>query len=291
LSTSPTARHNALHRALTQRTSGPTDTGPTGPTDTGRAAAGRTGAILAISTGLLATASLPAQAVGGIAPPTVAAPAAGPAAASAPAYSAQPHANALAAARLDAGSSAFTAPSTAVVSFESGAFTAVPKPVVRTTPPAHGTAGRTQVRRSSSSGSSSAASSGSSSSTGASTTGGTSARGSSVLSVAARYIGTPYLYGGTTPKGFDCSGYTRYVFKQLGISLPRTANQQMNATRRISRSEARPGDLVFFVSGGSAYHTGIYAGNGMMYDAPSSGKTVQKREIWDATIVFGRVTG
>jgi cell wall-associated NlpC family hydrolase len=99
------------------------------------------------------------------------------------------------------------------------------------------------------------------------------------------------VYGGTTPKGFDCSGYTRYVYKQLGVSLPRTADQQLNATRRISRSAARPGDLVFFVSGGRAYHNGIYAGNGMMYDAPRSGKSVQKREIWDATIVFGRVGG
>jgi cell wall-associated NlpC family hydrolase len=65
----------------------------------------------------------------------------------------------------------------------------------------------------------------------------------------------------------------------------------MLATRRISRSEARAGDLVFFVSGGRAYHNGIYAGNGLMYDSPRSGKTVQKRAIWDATVVFTRVTG
>jgi cell wall-associated NlpC family hydrolase len=275
LSDSPSARHSASPPAPAQRTSGPGDAGRTG--------AGRTGAILAISTGLLATAALPAQAVGGIASPSVAAPAAGPAAASAPAYSAQPNANTLAAGRLGTGSGAFTAPSTAVVSFESGGFTAMPKPVVRIASPAHEPSGQPQVRRSSSAGSSS--------STGASATGKTSARGSSVLSIAARYVGTPYLYGGTTPKGFDCSGYTGYVYQQLGISLPRTATQQLNATRRISRSEARPGDLVFFVSGGGAYHVGIYAGNGKLYDSPRSGKTVQKREIWDATIVFGRVTG
>ena len=81
------------------------------------------------------------------------------------------------------------------------------------------------------------------------------------------------------------------MYAQLGISLPRTANEQMNATRRVSQSGARPGDLVFFVSGGRAYHDGIYAGNGMTYDSPRSGKSVSKREIWDATIVFGRVTG
>jgi cell wall-associated NlpC family hydrolase len=117
-----------------------------------------------------------------------------------------------------------------------------------------------------------------------------SVRGSSVLATAARYIGTPYLYGGMTPRGFDCSGFTGYVYRQLGISLPRTANQQMLATRRVSRSAARPGDLVFFVSGGRAYHVGLYAGGGKLYDAPRTGKTVSKRAIWDAAVVFGRVT-
>jgi cell wall-associated NlpC family hydrolase len=110
-----------------------------------------------------------------------------------------------------------------------------------------------------------------------------------VLSVAARYVGTPYVYGGTTPRGFDCSGYTRYVWAQLGVSLPRTANQQMNATRRVPRSQAKPGDLVFFVSGGRAYHVGLYAGSGMMYDSPRAGKKLSKRKIWDAAVVFGRV--
>jgi cell wall-associated NlpC family hydrolase len=117
-----------------------------------------------------------------------------------------------------------------------------------------------------------------------------SARGSAVLAVAARYVGTPYVYGGSTPRGFDCSGFTSYVYRQLGISLPRTANQQMQATRRVSRSQARAGDLVFFVSANRAYHVGIYAGKGKMYDSPRSGKRVSKRAIWDAAVVFGRVT-
>ena len=284
MSDSPNARHRNTQRAVT-----PLAHLTEGLGDAGRAGVGRTGAILAITTGLLATGSLPVQAAGRISTaPPVAAPAAGPAAAAAPAYSAQPNANALSTGPLGVGGGAFTAPSTAVVSFESGAYTAVPKPKVRPAPagvdlPARKASESAEPRRSSGSGSSS--------SEGGSATGGTSARGSSVLSIAARYVGTPYLYGGSTPNGFDCSGYTGYVFKQLGISLPRTANAQLNATRRISRSAARPGDLVFFVSGGSAYHVGIYAGNGKLYDAPRSGKTVQKREIWDATIVFGRVSG
>jgi cell wall-associated NlpC family hydrolase len=112
-----------------------------------------------------------------------------------------------------------------------------------------------------------------------------------VIAIAARYVGVPYVYGGSSPRGFDCSGYVQYVYRQLGVSLPRVADAQLRASRQISRSQAKPGDLVFFLSGGSAYHVAIYAGGGMMYDAPRTGKTVTKREIWSATVVFARVTG
>ena len=71
----------------------------------------------------------------------------------------------------------------------------------------------------------------------------------------------------TSTGGFDCPGYVQYVFRQAGISLPRTAGAQRAATRYISNPQ--PGDLVFF----GTYHVGIYAGNGMMYDSPSSGGT------------------
>ncbi|WP_158220843.1 C40 family peptidase [Kineosporia sp. R_H_3] len=111
-----------------------------------------------------------------------------------------------------------------------------------------------------------------------------------MLAVAARYVGVPYLYGGTTPAGFDCSGYVRYVYAAVGVSLPRTADQQMRATTQVPRSQARPGDLVSFVSGGRVYHNGIYAGNGMMYDAPKTGGFVSKRAIWTATVVYTRVS-
>lgn len=117
----------------------------------------------------------------------------------------------------------------------------------------------------------------------------TSKVGSGVLAIAGRYVGVRYVYGGTTPRGFDCSGYVQYVFRQVGVKLPRTADQQMRAGRRIPRSQARPGDLVAFVSGGSAYHIGIYAGGNQMYDAPRPGKSISKRAIWSATVVFVRV--
>jgi len=115
------------------------------------------------------------------------------------------------------------------------------------------------------------------------------AMGSAVVALASRYVGVWYRYGGSTPSGFDCSGYVQYVYSHLGFKLPRTADQQLHAIRRISRSQARPGDLVFFVYGGYASHVAIYAGDGMMYDAPHTGARVGKRKIYSATVVFGRV--
>ncbi|WP_461023974.1 C40 family peptidase [Thalassiella azotivora] len=109
--------------------------------------------------------------------------------------------------------------------------------------------------------------------------------GAAVLEIAARYVGTPYRYGGTTPSGFDCSGFTQYVYAQVGINLPRTSGAQADFGRRVSASEARPGDLVW-----TEGHIGIYAGGNMMYDAPRTGKSVSKREIW-YTPTFIRVTG
>lgn len=105
-----------------------------------------------------------------------------------------------------------------------------------------------------------------------------------VLGIAAQYEGIMYQYGGTTPAGFDCSGFTAYVFRQVGISLPRTAEQQRQAVTPVSNPQ--PGDLVFF--GSPAYHVGIYAGNGMMWDSPRSGKAVALRSIWSSSVTYGR---
>jgi cell wall-associated NlpC family hydrolase len=105
-----------------------------------------------------------------------------------------------------------------------------------------------------------------------------------VLSIAASLAGIYYVYGGTTTSGFDCSGFTQYVFAKAGISIPRTAEEQRQAVRSVS--DPRPGDLVFF--GSPAYHVGIYAGNGMMWDSPHSGSAVALRSIWSSTASYGR---
>ena len=110
------------------------------------------------------------------------------------------------------------------------------------------------------------------------------------LPAAAEHLGVPYRFGGTTPAGFDCSGFTGYVFRQLGVELPRTAHQQMLATRPVAAHDARPGDLVFFLNrGGRAYHVGIYSGDGRMFDSPRAGRTVTERRIWSKAVVFHRV--
>lgn len=111
-----------------------------------------------------------------------------------------------------------------------------------------------------------------------------------IISVAKKYVGVPYVHGGTTPRGFDCSGYTKYVYaKALHRNLPRTANSQYRKSHRVTKSQAKPGDLVFFIRGGRAYHVGIYAGKGQIYDAPRSGKRISKRQIWKARVVFGKI--
>lgn len=106
-----------------------------------------------------------------------------------------------------------------------------------------------------------------------------------ILGIAAAYTGIYYVYGGSTPAGFDCSGYTQYVFAQAGISLPRTAAAQQASATPVSNPQ--PGDLVFF--GYPAYHVGIYAGNGMMYDSGKPGIPTQLRAVFSGVSGYGRV--
>jgi cell wall-associated NlpC family hydrolase len=110
-----------------------------------------------------------------------------------------------------------------------------------------------------------------------------------VLREAAKLKGTPYRYGGTTPRGFDCSGFTGYVYKHAGKKLPRTSRGQYRAVHHISRAAAKPGDLVFFKSsGGRVYHVGIYAGGNMIWHASKPGRPVAKAKIWSKRVAFGR---
>ena len=113
--------------------------------------------------------------------------------------------------------------------------------------------------------------------------------GPKVLKIAARFKGVPYRTGGSTPKGFDCSGYTKYVFDKVGINLPRVAQGQLKWTKRISAKQARPGDLAFYMSGNYAYHTSIYAGNGMIWHSPRPGGRVEKIKIGNRKMAYGRV--
>ena len=91
-------------------------------------------------------------------------------------------------------------------------------------------------------------------------------------SIALQYLGVPYVWGGSSPSGFDCSGLVMYVYAQLGISLPHYTVAQWNATQPISQSQMAPGDLVFFNGLG---HVGIYIGGGQFVNAPHTGAVVR----------------
>jgi len=109
--------------------------------------------------------------------------------------------------------------------------------------------------------------------------------GNAVLEIASRYIGVPYVYGGGTPDGFDCSGFTSYVYAQLGISLPRSSSAQGSVGTVIPADQAQPGDLMWW-SG----HVAIYAGGNLQIDASQPGTTVQFREIHRSNPTFIRLT-
>ena len=93
-------------------------------------------------------------------------------------------------------------------------------------------------------------------------------------------VGKPYRYGGSSPAGFDCSGLVQYSFRQAGVTLPRSTEQQRSVSRLIRVADLRRGDLLFFNQEGKKYgHLGIYIGDGKFVHAPSSGKSVRSDRL------------
>jgi cell wall-associated NlpC family hydrolase len=105
--------------------------------------------------------------------------------------------------------------------------------------------------------------------------------------IALQYLGVPYVWGGASPSGFDCSGLVMYVYRQLGISLPHYTVSQWDVTEPISSSEMQPGDLVFF---DNIQHVGIYIGGGEFVDAPHTGSVVRIDSLaaWGSSFVGAR---
>jgi hypothetical protein len=111
---------------------------------------------------------------------------------------------------------------------------------------------------------------------------------SPAIDIAQRYLGVPYVWGGETPSGFDCSGLVQHVYGQLGVNLPRVAADQARAGQPVSSiAEARPGDLIAF--GDPVDHIGIYAGNNLMVVAPKTGDVVKVQEIYREPTAIRRV--
>lgn len=98
------------------------------------------------------------------------------------------------------------------------------------------------------------------------------ASANSIIQYASQFVGTPYVYGGSAPGGFDCSGFVQYVYAHFGVSLPRTTYGQVNCGSTVS--SLQPGDLLFFGSPSAPYHVAMYAGDGYMIEAPRTGENV-----------------
>ena len=107
---------------------------------------------------------------------------------------------------------------------------------------------------------------------------------SSAVAIAQRYLGVPYVWGGASPSGFDCSGLVMYVYAQLGIGLSHGATDQQRASTPVPISALQPGDLVFFGSASYSYHVGIYVGGGSMIHAPHTGAVVSYGSVGGAWI-------
>lgn len=112
---------------------------------------------------------------------------------------------------------------------------------------------------------------------------------STLVNNALSLVGVPYVFGGTSRSGFDCSGYTQYVFKGSGISLPRTSSSQFNVGSSVSREKIQAGDLVFFTTyAPGPSHVGIYIGGEKFVHASNSGvRTASLRDSYYATRYLG----
>lgn len=115
-----------------------------------------------------------------------------------------------------------------------------------------------------------------------------SVTGSQVVSTAEQYLGTPYVWGGESTSGMDCSGLVQLTYKDLGVDLPRTAaEQQQVGTPVASLAQAQPGDLLFF--GQPAYHVAIYLGNNQLIESPEPGKTVHITDVYQTPTSIRRI--
>ena len=120
--------------------------------------------------------------------------------------------------------------------------------------------------------------------------------GQKMAEFALKYVGYPYVYGGSSPKGFDCSGFVQYIYRQFGYSINRTATAQLANGYYVSYDSLIPGDLVFFGSGSSASHVGMYIGGGEFVHAANSRSGVKissLSESWYAARYIGarRIVG
>ena len=116
----------------------------------------------------------------------------------------------------------------------------------------------------------------------------TSAFGDAVVSTAAALAGTPYVRGGTTPAGFDCSGFVGYVYRLHGKALPRSAAQIRASVPSIGPGDAGAGDLVFVHRGGRVSHVAILGDDGRWWEATRPGKPLNLNPPWTSSVTFGR---
>ncbi|MCG7658020.1 C40 family peptidase [Neisseriaceae bacterium CCUG 44465] len=115
-----------------------------------------------------------------------------------------------------------------------------------------------------------------------------------LISSAMGFLGVAYRFGGTSPTGFDCSGFMQYVFrKAFAVNLPRTSAEQANVGVHVSRGDLQPGDMVFFRTRGSRIsHVGMYVGNDRFIHAPRTGKSIEitslSNKYWNSRYATAR---